>query len=95
MINTRQYQFKTTQISEQSQQELLAQCPKTVCAAHVIQTMMQKHNARCPYGNVNKKTNLQDPPNYHSSHFYANLLWEQPGSNSLWLSQHFVFTFQQ
>lgn len=42
-------------MSEWAQQELPFWGPKTVCAAHVIQAMMQKHNARCPYGNANKK----------------------------------------
>lgn len=39
------------------------------------------------------KTNLQDPPSYHSSYFYANLFQEQPGSNSLWLTQHLFSLF--
>lgn len=55
VVKTRQCRFKNTEISDQTQQELLSQCPEIFCAAHAIQAMMQKHNTRCQYGNVHKK----------------------------------------
>lgn len=62
VVKTRQCRFKHTQISDQAQQELQLWCPEIVCAAHVIQAVMQKHTTRCPYGNVNKKQTYRTLP---------------------------------
>lgn len=93
-LSTRQYWFKATPASEWSQQELLFWCPKTVCAAHVIQPMVQKHNTRSPYGNVNKKQT------YKTLTALIAVILCKPVMGATWfqlpgLSQHFVFTFQQ
>lgn len=62
VTSTKQHWFKATPLSEWSQQELLFWCPKTVCAARLIQAMLPKHNTRCPYGNVNKNQTYKTLP---------------------------------